>query len=154
MVRNQEEWRRDVAISNCSAEGSTVAPLLLAWARSTLRSSMAILRQLSIAVVAVAFAAAVATQMIMPAWAMPMTRNSVPMSAGMSEHPGGPVAPCKTRTPICVDHVGCVIVVALPASPMAMGVPVRWRTVSYDLLMSHSAGQSVAPELSPPILAI
>lgn len=153
MVRNQEESRREVGLSNCSV--STVAPLLLAWARPTLRSSMAILRQLSIAVLAVAFVAAVATQMIMPAWPMTMTPNPAPMSAaGMSEHAGGPVAPCKTRTPICVDHVGCVIVVALPASPMAMGVPIRWRTVSYDLPMSHFAGQSVAPELSPPILTI
>ena len=108
-------------------------------------------KRLSIAVLALAFVVGLTTQTILPARAVPMP---VPMrAAGMPAHSDErPVAPCKPATPICVDHVGCVTVMAVPA-PTAMGVSIRWHTVSYDPALSHLRGRSVEPELSPPILA-
>lgn len=113
-----------------------------------------IVKRLSAPVLAVALVVALTAQAILLAHAMPI--NSTAMSAvGMSGHPDGqPVAPCKHAGPICVEHVGCLTALAIPASPAATGVPVQWGTVRYNLAVSHLTGQSVEPELSPPILAI
>jgi len=55
--------------------------------------------------------------------------------------------------PNCVDHVGCVTLPALPASPTSMVVPVEWTPLDYEFAPESLASISVKPELSPPILA-
>ena len=116
---------------------------------------MAIVKRLCIAVAALAFVVALTTQAVLPAWAMPVGPSAMQASAtGMSAHPDGPVAPCKRATPTCVEHIGCVNVFAISASSARTGVLIQWREVRYDLAVSRLTGLSVAPELSPPILAI
>jgi hypothetical protein len=55
--------------------------------------------------------------------------------------------------PNCIDHLGCLTVSALPASPALIAVVFEWTTLSYDLVPDSRSGISVKPELSPPILA-
>lgn len=116
---------------------------------------MAIVKRLSIAVLALAFVVTLTTQTLVFAQAMPIPPIAMPSSAaGMSAHPDGPpAAPCKQATPICAEHVGCVTAVAIPASPAGTGVPIQWRKVSYNPAVSHLTGRSIEPEPYPPILA-
>jgi hypothetical protein len=113
---------------------------------------MALAKRLSTAILAFAFLVGLTMQAVLPARAAAMPK---PMSAaGMPGHSDErPLAPCKPATPLCVDHVGCVTVIAVPSSPAAMGVPIRWRAIRYELAASSLTGRSVEPELSPPILA-
>lgn len=109
------------------------------------------LRRLSIAVLALAVVTALATQMALSARAAEGAGISMlATAAATSDHL---VPPCRKASPVCVDHIGCVTALAVPASPTALGVPIEWRRVRYSLVMPHFAGQSVEPELSPPILA-
>jgi hypothetical protein len=65
----------------------------------------------------------------------------------------GPQPPCTGHMPNCVDHVGCVTVSALPASPISVAVAFEWASLDYDRAPESLSGISVKPELSPPILA-
>ena len=65
----------------------------------------------------------------------------------------GPQPPCTGHMPNCVDHVGCLTVSALPASPVSVAVAFEWASLDYDLAPESLSGISVKPELSPPILA-
>ena len=113
---------------------------------------MAIAKRLSAALLALAVIIGLAVQPVLPVWAAPV---AMPMSAPgpSAQSDEQPITPCKQATPICIEHVGCVTAIAVPASPRALGVPIRWHTVSYDLAVPHLTGRSVEPELSPPILA-
>jgi hypothetical protein len=125
------------------------------WSYLSLRPGMGIAKRLSITVLALAFVFASATQAVLSALASPSMR--VPMSTtaeAVAAHPDSrPVAPCERSTPVCAEHVGCVIAAALPVSAAAAGVPVERRAVGYNTAPSHLAGRSVEPELSPPIVA-
>jgi hypothetical protein len=114
---------------------------------------MAVAKCLFISVLALAFVFASATQMMLSVLTIPSML--VPMSMGaeaIAAHPDGrPVAPCERTTPVCAEHVGCVIAVSLAASATAAGVPVERCAVSYNTPESHLAGRSVEPELFPPI---
>lgn len=116
---------------------------------------MDIAKRLSLTVLALVFVVASATQMMLFALAIPSM--PVPMSIGaeaMAAHPDGrPVAPCERSTPVCAEHIGCVIAVALPASAAAAHAPVERRAASSHAAQPHLAGRSVEPELSPPIVA-
>jgi hypothetical protein len=61
--------------------------------------------------------------------------------------------PCTGHIPTCIDHLGCVTVPALPASPVSVAVAFEWTSLGYDLAPEWLTGISVKPELSPPILA-
>jgi|SRR5438105_7512039 len=65
----------------------------------------------------------------------------------------GPQPPCTGHMPNCIDHLGCVTVSALPASPASIAVAFEWTSLSYDFAPGSLSGISVKPELSPPILA-
>ena len=71
----------------------------------------------------------------------------------MADGCAGPQPPCTGHMPNCVDHVGCVTVFALPASPISVAVAFEWVSLDYDRAPESLAGISVKPELSPPILA-
>jgi hypothetical protein len=64
-----------------------------------------------------------------------------------------PQPPCTGNMPNCIDHLGCVTVSALPASPVAIAVALEWISLNYDFAPTSLSGMSVKPELSPPILA-
>jgi hypothetical protein len=73
--------------------------------------------------------------------------------ADMAGGCAGPQPPCTGHMPNCVDHVGCVTVSALPASPISVAVAFEWASPDYDLVSESLAGISVKPALLPPILA-
>ena len=58
----------------------------------------------------------------------------------------------RIALPNCIDHVGCLTVFALPASPVSVAVAFEWASLDYDLARESLSGISVKPELSPPIL--
>ena len=82
-----------------------------------------------------------------------MPDAQVTISAEMAGGCADPQPPCTGHTPNCVDHLGCITVSALPASPATITVPVEWTSLDYDLAPEARSGISVKPELSPPILA-
>jgi hypothetical protein len=65
-----------------------------------------------------------------------------------------PSAPPAKHMPNCIDHFGCLTVPALETAPTALPTPFRWISVAYISGASSFLGQSVEPELSPPILAV
>jgi hypothetical protein len=98
---------------------------------------------------ALAFLVGVSAQLIPPSMAEPQTMVNADMAGGCA----GPQPPCPGHLPNCLDHAGCIIVSALPASPTSIVVPVEWVGLDYDFAPQALAGISVEPELSPPILA-
>src|SRR5437660_11016288 len=82
-----------------------------------------------------------------------MAETQMTVSAEMAGGCAGPQAPCTGHMPNCIDHVGCVTVSALPASPVAIAVALEWISLNYDFAPTSLSGMSVKPELSPPILA-
>lgn len=64
-----------------------------------------------------------------------------------------PQPPCTGHMPNCIDHLGCLTVSALPASPVSVAVAFEWTSLDYNLAPTALSGRSVKPELSPPILA-
>jgi len=138
------------------AGAAEVSSMMLHRADSRPRlGDMAIVKRLSVAGLAVAFMAALIAQAALPAFAMPLRPHMAAMnSLGTVGLDGQPAAPCQRTTPLCVEHVGCVLAVAISPSPIAPGAPIRWRAVAYDLAVSRLAGRSLEPELSRPIVAI
>jgi hypothetical protein len=64
---------------------------------------------------------------------------------------GGSGTPCKGMTPACIDLMGCVVAVAIPArAPDLTTFP--WLTAGYTFTDTSLSGLSVQPELTPPIL--
>jgi hypothetical protein len=110
---------------------------------------VAVLKRLLTVCLALAFLVGVTAQ-LMPS---SMAETQLAMSAEMPGGCDGPQAPCTGHLPNCVDHLGCVTVSALPASPTSIAVAFEWTALSYDLVPESLAGISVKPELTPPILA-
>jgi len=112
------------------------------------------LKRLSIVLLAIAFVLGTTAQVVPRAFASSMAETH---HAGMSRHGAMPMsgmgAPCKGMTPACIDEMGCVIVIALPASPAAVLVPVLWAAVVYLHPAATFDGRVVEPELFPPILS-
>lgn len=63
-----------------------------------------------------------------------------------------PADPCTGVTPDCIDSMGCASNTAAPVAPLADSAPLRWGAVRYFPLCAMSAGVSIKPEHSPPIL--
>lgn len=97
---------------------------------------------------ALAFLVGLTAQLMPPSIAEPEPMFSADMAGGCA----GPQPPCTGHLPNCLDHGGCIIVSALPASPTSIAVPVEWTSLDYDFPPQALAGISVKPELSPPIL--
>jgi hypothetical protein len=84
---------------------------------------------------------------------MPQLNPDMGVRADMAGGCAGPQPPCTGHMPNCVDHVGCVTVSALPASPISVAVTIEWALLDYERTPESLSGISVKPELSPPILA-
>ena len=82
-----------------------------------------------------------------------MAHSDMGMRANMAGECDGPQPPCTGQMPNCIDHLGCLTVFALPASPTSVAVAFEWASLDYDLAAESLSGISVKPELSPPILA-
>jgi hypothetical protein len=109
----------------------------------------AILNRLLTACLALAFLVGVTAQLV----PCGMAQAGIGVRADMADGCAGPQAPCTGHMPNCVDHVGCVTVSALPASPASIAVAFEWTSLDYDFAPESRSGISVKPELSPPILA-
>jgi hypothetical protein len=57
-------------------------------------------------------------------------------------------------TPTCIDSMGCVINIGVPAAAPLASIPFEWGTVNYFFTLAALAGVSIEPELSPPIIDI
>jgi hypothetical protein len=112
-------------------------------------SGMTILKRLWTVCLALAFIVG-ATVQVLPS---SMAIGDMGMRADIAGGCAGPQPPCTGHMPNCVDHVGCVTVSALPASPVLVAVAFQWTSLDYDLAPESLSGISVKPELSPPILA-
>ena len=75
------------------------------------------------------------------------------VGADMAAGCAGRDIPCANLAPGCIDHIGCVVVPALPVLPNSLPVALRWTAVAYAFTAVSLAGLTVEPELSPPILA-
>jgi len=95
------------------------------------------------------FLVGVTAQLLPPG--MPGTQ--ITAGADMDDGCAGSQPPCTGHMPNCVDHVGCVTVSALPASPASVAVAFEWISLDYNLAPDCLSGISVKPELLPPILA-
>lgn len=91
-----------------------------------------------------------ATAQVLPS---SMAIGQMGVSADMGGGCAGPQPPCTGHMPNCVDHVGCLTVSALPASPVLIAVTFEWTSLDYGSALESLSGRSPKPELSPPILA-
>jgi hypothetical protein len=84
------------------------------------------------------------------------TQMDMGVRADMEGGCAAPQTPCTghSHMPSCIDHVGCVTVPALPASPASMPIAFRWTVIAYDFAAVSLPGLTIEPELSPPILAV
>jgi len=98
---------------------------------------------------ALAFIVGVTAQLLPPA----ISETQMTVRADMASGRARPQPPCTGHMPNCVDHVGCVTLSALPASPVLVAIAFEWTSLDYDLAPESLSGISVKPELSPPILA-
>src|SRR6267154_520196 len=80
------------------------------------RAMLAVLKRLLTLCLALAFLLGVTAQ-LMPS---SMAETQMTVSADMAGNCAAPQAPCTGHMPNCVDHVGCVTLPALPASPTSM----------------------------------
>jgi hypothetical protein len=109
----------------------------------------AVLKRLLTVCIALTFIVGVTAQPLPSSMAVGETGVRAAMAGGRA----GPQAPCTGHMPNCVDHVGCLTVSAIPASPVSVAVAFEWASLDYDLAPESLSGISVKPELSPPILA-
>jgi len=82
-----------------------------------------------------------------------MAETQMGVRADMADGCAAPNMPGTGHMPTCIDHIGCLTVSALPASPISPAIPFRWIAVAYHFSSTPLSGISVEPELSPPILA-
>jgi hypothetical protein len=109
----------------------------------------AVLKRLLTVCFALTFIVGVTAQLLPSSMAIGEMGARTDMAGGCD----GPQPPCTGHMPNCVDHVGCLTVSALPASPVSVAVAFEWASLDYDLSPESLSGISVKPELSPPILA-
>jgi hypothetical protein len=81
-----------------------------------------------------------------------MTTEEISLRTGVAGGGAGLQPPCGDHMPNCVDHVGCITVSALPASPGSEAVAFEWTPLDYDLASESLSGICLKPELSPSIL--
>src|SRR5437868_15505721 len=62
---------------------------------------------------------------------MMMAENGV--RADMGTGCAGPDMPCTGHMPSCIDHLSCLTVPALPASPNSLAVAFEWTPLDSDL---------------------
>ena len=110
----------------------------------------AVLKRLLTVCFALTFIVGVTAQLLPSSMAV----GEMGVRADMAVGRAGPQPPCTGHMPNCVDHVGCVTLSALPASPVLVAVAFEWTSLDYDLAPESLPGISVKPELSPPILAV
>jgi hypothetical protein len=113
---------------------------------------MATIKRLAVAVLTLAFLMGLTALSVTHASMAMVSQGGTLATGGMPDHSADPDKPCKNFAP-CADHVGCVVLAALPAIPGSLPFPVDWASVEYRELALSPTGHSIEPELSPPILA-
>jgi hypothetical protein len=108
-----------------------------------------VFKRVRVVCLALAFLVGLTAQLLPPS--MPEAQMTV--RGDMAGGGSGPQPPCTGQMPNCIDHLGCLTVFALPASPTSVAVAFEWASLDYDLAAESLSGISVKPELSPPILA-
>jgi hypothetical protein len=109
------------------------------------------LRRFGILLLAFVFVVGSTMQIVPRAWAMDgCAMAGASMDAPSADGQSG--APCKGLTPACVDAMGCVATVALPAPPLSTSTGLASVATTYSFFGISLSGLSVEPELSPPIL--
>jgi hypothetical protein len=94
-----------------------------------------------------------ATLQVIASASVSADQPAMPMATmDMSGDCDNPAPPCKGMTPACIVSMGCLMIVAVPAAPLAASVPFKWGTVSYASSVAPLDGVSIEPELFPPIL--
>jgi len=110
---------------------------------------MAILHRLLTVCLAVIFLVGVTIQLV----PCDTAHAEMAIRADMADGCAGAKSPCTDHKPACIDHLGCIAVPALPASPASIAVAFEWALPDYDLAAESLSEISLKPELSPPILA-
>jgi len=116
-----------------------------------------VLRRLLTICLAAAFFVGATVQVLPSSFALADVRSHTDQMVGCNSQMSDgsdALAPPAKHTPNCIDHFGCLMVPALETSPTALPTPFRWASVAYASGASSLFGQSVEPELSPPILAV
>ena len=109
----------------------------------------AVMKNLLTLCLALAFLAGATVQLVPSG----MAATQMGERADMAGSCAGQEPPGTGQMPTCIDHIGCLTVSALPASPLSPAIPFRWTSVAYRFSATPLCGISVKPELSPPILA-
>jgi len=98
---------------------------------------------------ALAYLVGVSAQFVPSSRAMAQLGVAIALPDGCA----APEAPRPGPMPLCIDHLGCLAIPALPSAPAALAIPFRWTSVAYQFRATLLSGISVEPELSPPIVA-
>jgi hypothetical protein len=61
-------------------------------------------------------------------------------------------APCKGMTPACIDAMGCLAAIGLPATPFSAATPFERSALRYAAFDVVLSSRTIRPELFPPIL--
>ena len=89
-----------------------------------------------------------------PPVACEATPTALGIGAKMTDGCSAAQSSCTDQRPLsCIDHVGCIVLPGMAASPALLPIAFAWTSPSYDRATSILSGISIAPELSPPILA-
>ena len=119
-----------------------------------LRGTGAIVKRLSIMLLALAVVFGMTTQVVRHASAM-MAMSSMGGTPATTSDAGDASndepAPCKGLTPACIDAMGCVMALGVPLPALSVSATIRWTSVAYLLATDRLSGSSVEPELFPPI---
>jgi hypothetical protein len=109
------------------------------------------LKRIAIYLLSIAVVLTMSLQGIPHASAMPSVSpmSMADMDMSNCDHSG---APCKGMTPACIDSMGCVTIVGLPATPVLAVTTIEWSVLSYPVLEVALYGRTIRPELFPPIL--
>lgn len=109
-----------------------------------------ILRQAILAVTLGAFLAAGILQ------ATPSAQATAPaMTMNMGQDSGDAPMPCKDKMPGCMMDLGCVLILGVPAVPVAATrADVQWLRVTYLTVSLSASGRAIAPDIGPPIPSV
>ncbi|MHB1206865.1 MAG: hypothetical protein ACYCZX_14945 [Rhodospirillaceae bacterium] len=69
--------------------------------------------------------------------------------AGMTGHDMS-MPCCKDKMPPCMNELGCIFMVSLPAQPTPAAVQLVWSSVDYWTVSQDFRGRTPAPNLKPP----
>jgi hypothetical protein len=59
--------------------------------------------------------------------------------------------PCKGMLPNCMTDIGCIFLVSVPTSNLALFTTTTWSPVIYDSAYEALPGRTIKPALGPPI---